>query len=554
MKKFLFFCLSLILISSVYAPELDVGYLADGGEGNPTVVLEPEVPETGGLGNISNGTLYHNELMNLNWSVANHYMDSNLNMSGSSIRDVRTIRFDNIIGTKLIFNDSDGAGNFMIDLGGDRIGYFVPEEQLHKFLVGSREVFDIDKFGTLVGSFRTNWNYSHRIQSSGIRYNQTWLTNDGIMYTPNNWEFGNITADNINITDSLTAEEIEMSGRNATFYNITCENKFVAGNGVTSLNGIRTTDGVAWVEFTESSVNPSYPRGSFLIGSTTGDSIINSGFSISPDISSAVQKPMFIEVRTNPINSVNEYRLVILQDTTKAYITSASNLGTSAGTVLDFATRGSNYGTPAIRIDNGVQQYAGVRDLTPDYNWDVEGNMSTYNLTVRNNLTVGGDVIGSNVFIPQYVFSHTDKSMLVTGAGVWTNITFDQEDADIKSGIEHTYSDNTNWSFRIMESGIYNVDYDLDLEDTSAGASDIDVAGRLILQNGSEVAGSVFETSITRQGAEIELSHNFLVDCKAGENFTFQFIASDADVQISTHGIYGDHPESATVLMHKIAN
>jgi len=124
----------------------------------------------------------------------------------------------------------------------------------------------------------------------------------------------------------------------------------------------------------------------------------------------------------------------------------------------------------------------------------------------------------------------------------------------VKQGISHTYNDNTNHTFTVMVDGIYNVDYDLDVEDTSPSASDINVAGRLTLTNGSEVAGSVFETDVTKQGAEVELSHNFLVSCKAGEIFVFQFVASDADVQISTHGTFGEHPESATILMMKIAN
>lgn len=164
------------------------------------------------------------------------------------------------------------------------------------------------------------------------------------------------------------------------------------------------------------------------------------------------------------------------------------------------------------------------------------------------------DADSEYLFSPQYVFSHTNATIPLAGSSVWTNITFDQEAVDIMSGIVHDGTDYTNDTFTVNEDGIYNVDYDFDVEDTSVGASDIDVAGRLILTNGSEVVGSVFETDITKQGTEIELSHNFLVSCRAGEQFKFQFVADDADVQISTHGTFGVHPESATVLMMKIAN
>jgi len=202
-----------------------------------------------------------------------------------------------------------------------------------------------------------------------------------------------------------------------------------------------------------------------------------------------------------------------------------------------------------------------ARALTGDEYGTINNFIIAGNLTVRGSdslidgdLNVTGNITAENVFLPQYIFSHTNETISVIGANKWTNITFSQEDTDIKRGITHTFNDATNHTFTISASGIYNVDYDLDVVDTSAGASDINVAARLILINGSEVIGSVFETDITKQGTETELSHNFLVECIAGDSFIFQFIASDADVQISTHGTYGDYPESATILMTKIAN
>ena len=40
----------------------------------------------------------------------------------------------------------------------------------------------------------------------------------------------------------------------------------------------------------------------------------------------------------------------------------------------------------------------------------------------------------------------------------------------------------------------------------------------------------------------------------AGDKIVFQFVANDVDVQISTHGTFGVSPESATVVIKKIAN
>ena len=154
---------------------------------------------------------------------------------------------------------------------------------------------------------------------------------------------------------------------------------------------------------------------------------------------------------------------------------------------------------------------------------------------------------------PAYIFSHTNETIKITGAAEWTNITFGQENSELKSGIEHKHQTRENDTFTVVTGGIYNIDYDIDLEDTGSGANTVDVAARMIYQNGSELEGSVFETDITKQGAEAELSHNFLERFVAGDEVIFQFIGDDADVQISTHGTFGEFPESATIIMHRIS-
>ncbi len=176
------------------------------------------------------------------------------------------------------------------------------------------------------------------------------------------------------------------------------------------------------------------------------------------------------------------------------------------------------------------------------------------NVIIDGNLNVSGNITSQNVFIPQYVFSHNDATIPVVDANVWTNITFDQEDDSIKQGITHTFNDNTNTTYNINEDGTYSINFNLDIEDLSVGASDIDVAGRIVYINGSEIVGSVFENDIIKQAVEYELVHTFLASLKSGDKIIFQFIADDADVVISTHASFGDHPDSATIIINKIAN
>ncbi len=172
---------------------------------------------------------------------------------------------------------------------------------------------------------------------------------------------------------------------------------------------------------------------------------------------------------------------------------------------------------------------------------------------VINALRVEGNITSENTFIPQFSFPHTNVTIPVRGANLWTNISFDQEATAIQQGIEHI-PDSTNNTFTINADGIYDISFNIDVIDTSPSATDIDVAGRLIYQNGTEIDGSVFETDITKQEVETEISHEFLARLESGDKVVFQFTADDADVEMSTHGTHGDHPESGSVVIKKHAN
>ena len=175
-------------------------------------------------------------------------------------------------------------------------------------------------------------------------------------------------------------------------------------------------------------------------------------------------------------------------------------------------------------------------------------------LRITGNLNVTGNITSENVFIKQYIFSHTNITLPLITANVWRNITFDQEITAIKFGISHTFDDNTNHTFTFSDAGVYNLEYDFDMVDTSPSASNIDAAGRIIYVNGTEIDGSAFETDITKIQVETELSHSTLARFVVGDTIAFQFTADDVDVSISTHGTFGDHPDSATIIIEKVAN
>ncbi len=169
-------------------------------------------------------------------------------------------------------------------------------------------------------------------------------------------------------------------------------------------------------------------------------------------------------------------------------------------------------------------------------------------------LNVTGNITSDNVFLPQYIFSHTDETIALIGASIWRNVTFGEDEAHIKLGIDHHHDDVTNDTFEIHADGIYDISYGLTLIDTSPGATDIDMAARMVFVNETEISGSVFQTDIIKQDIETSISHRFLVKLVVGNKIKLQFIASDADVELSDHSIFGDKPESAMIVITKIAN
>ncbi len=250
-----------------------------------------------------------------------------------------------------------------------------------------------------------------------------------------------------------------------------------------------------------------------------------------------------------------------LADATGFRVTSVGSGATATGNfafVLGYQSTASAAQSGAIgyQVDNAIANSTkfsgdvhipgdvGIGTTSPSVKLDVQGG----------NANVSGNITAENVFLPQFIFPHTNVTIPVNGANVWTNLSFDQEPAQIKQGIVHTFDDGTNQTFTINTDGIYDISYNFDVIDTSLANSEIDVAGRAIYRGGTEINGSVFETDIIRIQVETELSHNFLVELEKGDELIFQFIADDADIEMSTHGSFGDHPNSVSVVIKKYSN
>ena len=167
------------------------------------------------------------------------------------------------------------------------------------------------------------------------------------------------------------------------------------------------------------------------------------------------------------------------------------------------------------------------------------------------NVEVTGNVIAENVYLPAYIFQHTNSTIPVNSAGVWENITFDAHAAGIASGISHNYNNNTNDTFTINVAGIYKINYGFVVRD-SASNPDSNVVFRLI-KNGNEIHGSSKEIDLSKQNEDRTSSSFAYANLSVGDKIKLQFTSDDTTVSLGSGCTYGDHCTSAIIGIRRIS-
>jgi len=175
----------------------------------------------------------------------------------------------------------------------------------------------------------------------------------------------------------------------------------------------------------------------------------------------------------------------------------------------------------------------------------------TGNLNVTNNLTVGGNVTAENVFLPSFLFAHTNTTQIVVSAGTWYNVTFDEEVSSPKFRITHTHDDDTNDTFIIQDEGYYDIHYTMSFSDATATPS-AHIVMRVV-KNNIEIAGSLLEEDSSKQYADFTISNGPIVYLETDDEIKFQFTSDDTDVSLTSHRTYGEHHDVGTIKIKRVA-
>ena len=153
------------------------------------------------------------------------------------------------------------------------------------------------------------------------------------------------------------------------------------------------------------------------------------------------------------------------------------------------------------------------------------------------------------IFEHSHLYTHTDITMIVSGVGEWMNVTFDTHKSEIQDRVTHNWTDSTNDTFTIQDTGEYRLDANLVLTD-SAAIPDSDIDYRFI-RNNIEIYGSARPVDIDRQDDD-RVSDTFAVaNLIAGDEIKLQFASDSATSGLGSDCQYADHCTSAVISIKR---
>jgi len=227
---------------------------------------------------------------------------------------------------------------------------------------------------------------------------------------------------------------------------------------------------------------------------------------------------------------------------------------TDGSRVLGFYLTGAGNGQQYI-YDNAENLKILLNSVGDSYfnggNVGIGTTTPTHKLNVVGNANITGNITAENVHLPVYISAHTNDTIAVGSAGVWYNVTFDQEVSEFKKRITHTYNDDTNTTFIIQDTGIYEITYTMSFEDSAAVPTSHIVTR--ITKNNVELNGFTIEEDLGIQNQDSSLHHSDLVSLITGDKIVLSFTSDDTTVSLTSHLTYGIHKNTGHLTIKRIA-
>lgn len=224
--------------------------------------------------------------------------------------------------------------------------------------------------------------------------------------------------------------------------------------------------------------------------------------------------------------------------------------------LTDYSHRNSNFNVPDLAwsefwFHDNSADFTNIVRVGNNGTAFVINSTAVGSTIIPSDLEVVGNITGENVFLPAYVSAHTNNEIAVAVAGVFYNVTFDQEEAEFKKRITHTAADNTNITFTIEDTGTYEITYTMVFEDSAASPNAHVVSA--VFKNNAELNGFTIEKDSSKQNSDFGLHHSDLVDLTTGDEINLRFTSDDTTVSLTTHLTFGVHQNTGHLTIKRIA-
>lgn len=169
-------------------------------------------------------------------------------------------------------------------------------------------------------------------------------------------------------------------------------------------------------------------------------------------------------------------------------------------------------------------------------------------LNVEGEAVITENVTAYNVWTPVYLFTHSNSSQAVNGAGTYENVSFN-ESASFNQSVTHNHGGTDNHSFFITADGVYRINYRITFQ---SSAIEVAYTTAILTVNDVEIEGSATSKTTYRQHNTTSLSNTVIVALTSSDNISIQFTSSSTNVHLFSNGMYTTHPDSATIAINRI--